>query len=170
MACILYLHRITDNRMAGAPRENLERFKSLCGNMAIPQIILVTTMWSMVDQKTADARLRQLEDTFWKQMIKDGCKVEKFKDSQRSALLISGSNGAGRVILTEEIIEKHRKLLKLKEDREAADRKLKEFLREHDNSYQISQTDKVVVVMGPTGAGKSTVSTRRDRCFCALYP
>ena len=172
---------MTDNRMASVPRENLERFTILCGMTSMPQVVLVTTMWSMVGQEVADARLRELKDTFWKHMIKDGCRVEKFGDSQESALRIIGSNGAERVILIEKSIETHKKitdigiahnkqLTKLMKDMEAADRRLKELTGEY-NSCQInliSRTDKVVVVMGPTKAGKSTVRIRPDLCFRRL--
>ncbi|CCA72593.1 hypothetical protein PIIN_06530 [Serendipita indica DSM 11827] len=147
ISCLLYFHRITDNRMAGAPLKNLELFTSLCGRVAMPHATLVTTMWTMVDPKVAEARLHELKHVFWKKMIEDGCKVKKFKDSQQSALDIIESNENDRgVLLTEEIIEKHRKLkateagialnkqlAKLMQDRKAANRRLKQLARKQGN-------------------------------------
>jgi len=35
LAGIIYLHRITDNRMAGTPHRNLRMFGQLCGDQAV---------------------------------------------------------------------------------------------------------------------------------------
>jgi len=51
LATIVYLHRISDNRMSGSVLKNLRMFTSLCGEQAMPNVILATTMWSKVDTK-----------------------------------------------------------------------------------------------------------------------
>lgn len=43
---IVYLHRVTDDRMSGSSLKNLNMFKKLCGEEAYRHICLATTMWS----------------------------------------------------------------------------------------------------------------------------
>ena len=42
---VVYLHRITDNRMSGSSLRNLQIFRELCGQSAYPHVALTTTMW-----------------------------------------------------------------------------------------------------------------------------
>lgn len=42
---IIYLHRITDDRMSGSGLRNLKMFKKLCGEDAYKRVVLGTTMW-----------------------------------------------------------------------------------------------------------------------------
>jgi len=42
---IIYLHRITDDRMSGSGLRNLKMFKKLCGEDAYKHVVLGTTMW-----------------------------------------------------------------------------------------------------------------------------
>jgi hypothetical protein len=44
LAGIVYLHKITDIRMAGAPHRSLRMFAQLCGDQGVKKVILVTTM------------------------------------------------------------------------------------------------------------------------------
>ena len=43
---IIYLHRVSDNRMGGSAMTNLNMLKKLCGDECLPNVILATTMWS----------------------------------------------------------------------------------------------------------------------------
>jgi len=44
----IYFHRITDGRLTGSARFNLEIFKQLCGESFYPRVAFVTTMWDVV--------------------------------------------------------------------------------------------------------------------------
>ena len=44
LATIIYMHRISDNRMSGSVLKNLKLFASLCGMEAMPNVIIATTM------------------------------------------------------------------------------------------------------------------------------
>ena len=52
---ILYLHRITDNRMAGTPLKNLQVFQKLCGRDALGKVYLTTTMWDEAERRREEA-------------------------------------------------------------------------------------------------------------------
>ncbi|KAG8812183.1 hypothetical protein FRC17_002149 [Serendipita sp. 399] len=86
---LLYLHRISENRMAGRLINNLEVFASLGGDVAMPNVTIVTTMWKVTRRDVAERRLGELKTTFWDKMLHAGCKVSSFEDSMQSALSIS---------------------------------------------------------------------------------
>ncbi|KAG8785818.1 hypothetical protein FRB91_008613 [Serendipita sp. 411] len=121
---ILYLHRITDNRMAGSPLKNLQLFASVCGNIAMPRVVLVTTMWRLVDPTVGTLREQELKARFWNGMIWKGCAVERFDDSFESVQHIimrfsrsasvsdTCQDGQGGGILISHQIADHNKMLK----------------------------------------------------------
>ncbi|KAG8801208.1 hypothetical protein FRC20_000652 [Serendipita sp. 405] len=118
---ILYFHRITDNRMAGSPLKNLKLFASLCGNVAMPNVVLVMTMWSLLPKREiGKLRQEELEKDFWTSMLKEGCRVAEFGDSYESAhMIISGEEkislshpkkGQEGILLSKQLVDKHKKL------------------------------------------------------------
>lgn len=66
---IIYLHKITDNRMDGASMKSLRLFRSLCGEDNLSNVILGTTMWGLVDEATGVKREKDLEENYWKEMM-----------------------------------------------------------------------------------------------------
>src|SRR5205809_696574 len=56
---IVYLHRISDNRMTGSAVHNLNMFKKLCGDDCLPNVTLATTMWSANQQERAEQEQRE---------------------------------------------------------------------------------------------------------------
>ena len=84
---IIYLHRITDNRMGGSPHRNLRMFGELCGDQAVKKVVLVTTMWDRgkTDEQTHNQRERDLFDNYWKTMINYGASTARFLNSADSA-------------------------------------------------------------------------------------
>ena len=66
---ILYLHRITDNRVVDTPLKNLRAFRKLCGRDVLGKIYLTTTMWDEVDQSLGERMLDELKTDYWKAVI-----------------------------------------------------------------------------------------------------
>jgi len=85
LAGVIYLHEISQTRMLGTTRKNLEMFRKLCGDDALSSVILGTTKWSEVAPKVGDERVKQLQDNFWQDMIEKGSKVFKFLNTRESA-------------------------------------------------------------------------------------
>jgi hypothetical protein len=77
--------------MTGTMLKNLRMFANLCGQEAMPNVIVATTMWSEVKKGKGELREQELERIFWKSMVADGCKIERFEDSYNSAWRIIGS-------------------------------------------------------------------------------
>ncbi|KAF9004218.1 P-loop containing nucleoside triphosphate hydrolase protein [Cyathus striatus] len=85
LAGVIYLHEISQTRMLGTTRKNLDMFRKLCGDKALSSVVLGTTKWSEVAPDVGEARLRQLKDKFWKDMIENGSHVFKFENTYESA-------------------------------------------------------------------------------------
>ncbi|KAF4565300.1 hypothetical protein EYR36_001870 [Pleurotus pulmonarius] len=85
---IVYMHRITDNRMAGAPLKNLKLFANLCGTIAAEGVAMTTTMWDIVDSpEVGRKREKELRTHYWKPILDHGARMERFnsEDGQGAA-------------------------------------------------------------------------------------
>jgi len=114
LAGIIYLHRITDNRMAGTPHRNLRMFGELCGDNAVKKVVLVTTMWDKVQPDTGARRETELFEKYWKTMINYGASTDRFSNSADSAWkivnLILEQHAFEVLLLQEELVDLKRAL------------------------------------------------------------
>lgn len=64
---LIYLHPISDNRMRGTARLNLEMFQELCGIDSLRNVVLASTMWDLVPQQVGEEREAELasKPEFW---------------------------------------------------------------------------------------------------------
>ena len=69
---IIYLHEITQTRMFGTIRKNLDMFKKLCGDEALRNVVLGTTKWDEVKLEKGQQREQELKDTYWREMLQRG--------------------------------------------------------------------------------------------------
>ena len=60
------------------------------GSKAMPNVVIATTMWSKVSENEGRKREDELKDMFWKEMMSNGCKTKRFKDTFDSAWDIVG--------------------------------------------------------------------------------
>lgn len=93
VAGIIYMHRITDNRISGSSVKNLEVLRKLCGPDAFSRIVLTTSMWNSVSQnlvslQDAFNRENQLKTTanFWGLLIRGGSRVMRWAGDKQSAV------------------------------------------------------------------------------------
>ncbi|KAJ4255840.1 hypothetical protein NW757_004463 [Fusarium falciforme] len=85
---VIYLHKITDNRMTGSSVNYLKILRSLVGDDALGNLILVTNMWNKLrdeDRGEALQREQELIDDFWDPMIEKGSYVHQFDGTTESA-------------------------------------------------------------------------------------
>ena len=87
---IIYLHKISDNKMTGSSYKNLKMFRSLCGTSNLSHVTLATTMWDKVNPEEGGAREAELlsEDKWWGQMKNNGSLVRRFDDTTGGAMAI----------------------------------------------------------------------------------
>jgi hypothetical protein len=90
---IIYLHRITDDRMSGSSLRNLTTFKKLCGENAFQYIKLATTMWKNLNgpnlsYDTGVAREKELTSRkdWWGMMCERGSSVVRHDGTKECAL------------------------------------------------------------------------------------
>jgi len=84
---LLYFHRISDHRVGGTSSKNLGFFKELFGT-ELDKVVLTTTMWDLVDEKTGIEREKQLRLIYWQSMITQGSSIKRFMGDCESALEI----------------------------------------------------------------------------------
>jgi hypothetical protein len=82
---LLFLHRISDNRMTGTARRNTHVFEMLCGAGGLRNVILVTTMWDSVDEQAGLLREKELRSNFWQSMSRSGSRMARFDNTYQSA-------------------------------------------------------------------------------------
>lgn len=83
---IIYMHRITDNRMSGTAQRYFEMFMRLCGDHNLENVVLLTTMWSeLKDEGKGLQRERELRKEFWTAMEKNGSTIRRFDGSKSMA-------------------------------------------------------------------------------------
>ncbi|KDR82101.1 hypothetical protein GALMADRAFT_135468 [Galerina marginata CBS 339.88] len=113
---IIYLHRVTDNRMSGTPYRNLRIFGELCGERAANNVFLITTMWDRLDQDLGESREQSLQKTFWKPMLDNGATIARFNNNEPTSAwdiidsVISRRSKPIPLLLQEEIIDCNRSL------------------------------------------------------------
>ncbi|KAH7184577.1 uncharacterized protein B0J16DRAFT_267599 [Fusarium flagelliforme] len=84
---ILYLHRISDPRMQGSGKMSINLLIKLCGRDALKNVVLVTTMWELVESDVGDRREKELESTeeFWGFMKRHGSQTRRHLNNEESA-------------------------------------------------------------------------------------
>ena len=62
---IIYLHRITDNRVGGSAAKNLVIFKKILGPARYGCMVITTTHWDSVSAAIGERRERELKENTW---------------------------------------------------------------------------------------------------------
>lgn len=140
---ILYLQRITDNRLGGCAMQNLKMFKKMCGESCLPNVVLLTTMWGGDAEQLAlqDSREHQLKtsDEFWAGLIRLGAQARRYDGSNESGLaIVADLITRPKIVLDiqRQIVDEGKNLndtaagLQLREDMAKAEAKFKEELRQ----------------------------------------
>lgn len=85
---IIYLHRISDNRMDGSALRSLRLLKSLVGENNLKNVLLTTTHWSRVTLEEGERREKELKETenFWKGLLDYGATLTRYEGHRQSGL------------------------------------------------------------------------------------
>jgi hypothetical protein len=144
--------------MAGSLLKNLRMFVSMCGQEAMPNVVIATTMWGEVAKEKGERREKELKETFWKDMLDNGCRVERFEDTYESAWFVIdciATDDWAKVQLSQEIVERRLKLKqtqagitlnnelkKLIKARKDASRRLRLQARKQNNTLLVQELNK----------------------------
>ncbi len=85
---LLYLQRISDNRILDSPLMDQEVFERLCGKGSLYNVTFVTTMWDEIDpsrHEAGDDREIALKTGVFGGMINEGAQVARFYGTHESA-------------------------------------------------------------------------------------
>jgi hypothetical protein len=85
LAGILYLHPINLNRMLESFRKNYDMFGKLCGDDAMANVVLVTTMWGRITEEEGALREQELKENFWAIMLGHGSLTARYMHTHKSA-------------------------------------------------------------------------------------
>ena len=87
LAGVLYFHRISDLRMGGGLTRNFRMFRTLCGEAALKNVVIVTNMWGGVEPEVGYAREAELmrEDIFFKPALENGARMVRHTNTVPSA-------------------------------------------------------------------------------------
>ena len=89
---ILYLHRITDNRVPNSLLRNIELLRRLCGDDVLSNIRFVTTNWDLLtDMNEGERKEEELRSKYWNHFIENGSQVHRFQSTHLSAWEIINS-------------------------------------------------------------------------------
>jgi hypothetical protein len=139
--------------MPGSVLMNLQVFAGIFGQKAMPNVILATTMWDLVEEEVGNGREQQLKKDFWKDMIADGCRTERFDNTHDSAWHIMDSlaqKNRAPVLLSSEMVDTrlrlnettagvtlNKELQKLIAEQKEAARKLREHAGDQANEQVV---------------------------------
>lgn len=84
---IIYLHRISDNRVGGTMRKNFNVFKQICGEDTLKNVIVATTMWDTVSPQVGETRERELasNDQYFKSVLDKDAHMVRYDNTTESA-------------------------------------------------------------------------------------
>ncbi|KAL6233248.1 P-loop containing nucleoside triphosphate hydrolase protein [Aspergillus navahoensis] len=89
---VIFLHPITDNRVTGSARRNIELMKALCGPAYFPHVALATTHWSTTRESPTRLREREqllkAQDAFFRPLLAGGAALFRHDDAAASAYRI----------------------------------------------------------------------------------
>ncbi|KAJ2921752.1 hypothetical protein H1R20_g15334, partial [Candolleomyces eurysporus] len=82
---VIYLHDISQTRLTGTARGDLEIFNRLCGESALDKVVLVTSHWGTAPEQNFDKREEELKKRYWNTMMDGGARVERLVAGEEQA-------------------------------------------------------------------------------------
>ena len=168
---IVFLHRISDKRVSSSAKRNLDLLKRMCGRQAAPRVIIVSTMWDLVDSAKMDASealARESEmkakDDLWGSLCQQGSHVKRSSGDTRSALAILTDlitlcehSGFATMRLQEELVDQGKKLHETLAGQEVSER----LARDERRHMEELGSDKLDEPQGSSDHGKAVLELKR---------
>ena len=83
---LVYCHRISDTHLAATSVRHLRTFEELCGEDALQNVILATTMWDEIDEDTGKMEEERMKTKYWNTMLERRSTAGRFMGTYESAL------------------------------------------------------------------------------------
>lgn len=110
---IIFVHQISERRLKGSDVKNLELFQKICGDLALKNVVLVTSGWDEIDEDRGMERERQYREDIWSSMIRKGSKMMRFYGTEDSAGVIASyllEQSNVMLQLQKEVLVEHKRL------------------------------------------------------------
>jgi len=112
---VIFLHRITDNRMSGVSYKNILMFQKLIGNSVLDHVICCTTMWDREEEPKGEfaRREEELKTRYWSNMIAGSAQMARHNNSAQSARSIIAKIVYKKPVtlrIQRELVDDHKKL------------------------------------------------------------
>ncbi|KAF8595025.1 hypothetical protein BDV93DRAFT_528956 [Ceratobasidium sp. AG-I] len=77
---VIYMHRITDNRVGGVSRRNFHTFRELCGETSLVNVVITTNMWHEPPEPIELKREDELmtSDNFFRPALAKGARCARY--------------------------------------------------------------------------------------------
>ena len=86
---VILLQPVTGNRAQGSEKRRLKLFEKICGPDAYSHVVIATTMWSdLANRSTGERQVQQRKELFWPDMIEGGSQVMNHDNTEDSAISI----------------------------------------------------------------------------------
>ncbi len=72
---VIYLHRISDIKVGGLAKTNFRAFQQFCGDDALKNVVIVTTMWDKIHSQEGTRRGKELEEDFFAPALAKGAQL-----------------------------------------------------------------------------------------------
>ena len=111
---VIFLHRITDVRVGGVSYRMIKMLQELCGEKALANVVICTTMWESEDPNVLAQRETEMQNTFWKPLLNKGAKLDRHDNGHESALRavthILSRGGTVDLEIQRQIVEENKKI------------------------------------------------------------
>ncbi|KAI0397994.1 P-loop containing nucleoside triphosphate hydrolase protein [Xylariaceae sp. FL0594] len=102
---VIYLHKITDDKMYGSNLQNLRMLQALVGPVSLRNVTIATTKWDMVSQAEGENRERQLKEKYWKSLTAFGAKVARIHREDKDSYMDIVKDAMKNMGLTLQIVD-----------------------------------------------------------------
>ncbi|KAG8710620.1 hypothetical protein FRC09_021011 [Ceratobasidium sp. 395] len=112
---IIYLHRISDNRMGGSSARTFNLFRRMCGTETLKNVVIATNMWSRPPTEAQQRREGQLRDEFFKPALDERARLVRRatpgRDSAIDIIRLVLGQQARPTKIQQELVEERRALI-----------------------------------------------------------
>ena len=138
---IIYLHRISDDRVGGIDKANFGIFRKLCGDKSLKNVIILTNMWSRVTKEKGEGRVRELEtlDDFFKPALAKGARLmhntKETADSAHQIIRSIIANHPETLTIQRELVDQNKDIDKTAAGQEV-DKKMAELVAKYEQKLR----------------------------------
>jgi hypothetical protein len=145
LAGVIYLHRISDNRVGGIAARNFAMFRDLCGDTTLKNVVIATTMWDEVTKERGQARQNQLatSDAFFKPALRNRALMLPHFNTIESAQNILRhilSNQPRALQIQREMVDEHKDISQTAAG-EQMNRQLEKLMKKHEEEIHSLKKD-----------------------------